>query len=96
MPDREIQLKGFGVQLEEWENKLADLKAKARESKTPQSPQYLERIERLQQKTDSIRKSIQETEGKAEIDWETERQSFEHAFQDLDEEYRQVWVHFYH
>lgn len=96
MTDREIQLKGFGVQLEEWENKIADLKAKAQESRTAQPPEHLEKMDRLQQKTDRIRKSLEETTGKTEIDWEKERKNIEHAFDDLNQEYRETWAFFYH
>ena len=96
MTDRELTLKGYSTQLDEWEEKIADLKARAQEAKTEETAVHVEKIETLHQKTRRLRENIHKIQGGHEIDWEKEKEAIEQALKDLDEEYRQAWAHFYH
>ena len=96
MPDRDISLKGYGTKLDEWEEKLVDLKARAQEVKSEQKAIHVEKIENLHHKTRQLRDKLGKIEDRHEVDLEKEIKEIDHALKDLDEEYRQTWVHFYH
>jgi len=98
MTDRDISIKGISNQLDEWEEKLVDLKAKAQESKTEETDVHVEKIDTLHQKTLQLREKLNRVGEREhhEIDWEKEIKAIEHALNDLDEEYRQTWAYIYH
>lgn len=98
MTDRDISIKGISNQLDEWEEKLVDLKAKAQESKTEETDVHVEKIDALHQKTRELRDKLTRVGEREhhEIDWETEIKDIERGLKDLDEEYRRTWAYIYH
>jgi DNA-binding transcriptional MerR regulator len=98
MTDRTISIKGIGNRLDEWEEKLVDLKARAQEAKEEEKDVHVEKIDTLHHKTRQLKQKLNQMEEKAhhKVDWEKELKAIEHALKDLDEEYRETWAYIYH
>jgi DNA phosphorothioation-dependent restriction protein DptG len=85
MEKRDLYLEKINAQVEQYSAKLAGMRGKAAEVKADMKLEYLNQIEKLESKRDSLKEKYEELKKSGEDSWEDLKDGTENAWNELKE-----------
>ena len=94
MEKRELYLQKIDAQIDQYSAKLKGMRSKATEVHVDMKLEYINQIEKLEEKRDSLKKKYKEISKASESSWEDIKEGTENAWNDLKESLDKAIKHF--
>ena len=94
MEKRDLYLKKINAEIEQYSAKLAGMRGKATEVQVDMKLEYLNQVEKLEEKRDTLKKKYKEISKASESSWEDIKEGYENVWNDLKESLAKAKKHF--
>ena len=94
MEKRDVYLEKINAQIEQYSAKLAGMRGKAAEVSADVKLEYINQVEKLEDKRDGLKKKYEQLKKSSESSWEDMKEGTENAWNELKEAISKAADHF--